>query len=148
MDQGRRKFLMKALLGSVGLLAFAAGAFTLTSTSASDDGEASQSSSANSLATVFAGTQAVSQSLGSAEISVRVVYFGMPAIVTGSKKETVSLPSPAYLSDLKSALVKLHPGLKDMLPAMLFLVDGVTATGNPRLENNWEVDILALTAGG
>jgi len=85
---------------------------------------------------------------GSAEISVRVVYFGMPLAATGTKKETVELTSPAYLSDLKNELVQMHPGLGNMLSSMLFLVDGVSATGNPQLEDNYEVDILALGVGG
>jgi len=31
---------------------------------------------------------------------------------------------------------------------MLFLVDGVSANGNPQLQNDVEVDILAQVAGG
>jgi molybdopterin converting factor small subunit len=90
----------------------------------------------------------LAQSSSSTSVGVRVVYFGMPSSVTGTKKETVELAYPAYLSDLKTALTALHPSLGKMFPSMLVLVDGVSATGNPRLENNVEVDILALGAGG
>ena len=72
----------------------------------------------------------------------------MPLAVTGVKKEMVQLESPAFLSGLKSALAELHPDLKSMLPSMLFLVDGVSATGNVQLENNVEVDVLSLSTGG
>jgi len=81
-------------------------------------------------------------------IDIRVVYFGMPAAEIGTKKETLTLSNPAYLSDLKVALVRLHPSLKGMFPTMLFLVDGVSANGNPQLQNDVEVDILAQVAGG
>ena len=82
------------------------------------------------------------------KVGVRVVYFGMPLTVTGTKKETVSLASPAHLSDLENAIAKMHPELVSMLPTMLILVDGMTTTGNPQLEENDEVDILASGVGG
>jgi len=82
------------------------------------------------------------------EISVRVVYFGMPAAVTGAKQETVELDSPACLTDLERSLAVSHPGLRDMLPTMLFLVDGSTANGSTPLRQNCEVDVLAAAAGG
>jgi hypothetical protein len=72
----------------------------------------------------------------------------MSSAVTGIKKETVELAYPAYLSNLKNALVELHPDLKGMFPSMLLLINGVSATGNPQLESNSEVDILAFAAGG
>ena len=82
------------------------------------------------------------------EISVRVVYLGMPSSFTGTKQETVALASPAHLSDLENALSELHPGLKGMFPSMLILIDGASGTGNPALEDKSEVDILAASAGG
>lgn len=55
---------------------------------------------------------------------------------------------PAKLSDLQSALVELHPALAKMLPTMLILVDGVSVTGNPELNDNSEVDIMVIAVGG
>ena len=134
--------------GSAGLLAFAAGAYVLSSKPSKDGSPRNQSPSATGSSPVTTSGGVSTQNGESAMISVRVVYFGMPLTVTGTKKETVKLNSPAYLSDLKDALTILHPDLKKMLPTMLFLVDGQSAIGNPQLEDNWEVDILALGVGG
>lgn len=35
-----------------------------------------------------------------------------------------------------------------MLPTMLILVDGVSVTGNPELNDNSEVDIMVIAVGG
>ena len=145
VDQTRRDAIIKILGGTAALLAFVVGAYAFTKSSSNE----SRSESLTTQSSTASGAPgALVQSGSSTEISVRVVYFGMPPTVTGGRKETVSLSNPAYLSDLKAALVSLHPGLKGMLPTMLFLVDGVSANGNPQLQDDVEVDILAQIAGG
>ena len=146
MDQDRRKAIQIFLFGSVGLLAAATGMYAL-SKPRSPLNSVSETTLPSSLSTSSATSEMLAQPL-STEVSVRVVYFGMPLAVTGVKKEMVQLESPAFLSGLKSALAELHPDLKSMLPSMLFLVDGVSATGNVQLENNVEVDVLSLSTGG
>jgi len=144
VDQARRNAIIKVLAGSAGLLALAVGAYVISPKVAIDDTIGTTLTTHSSTALESAG--APSQSESSTE--VRVVYFGMPPTVTGARKETIVLRNPAYLSDLKAALLSLHPGLKGMLPTMLFLVDGVSANGNPQLQDDVEVDILAQIAGG
>jgi len=147
VDQARRDAIIKILGGAAALLAVAVGVYAFSSGSTSPE-DAYQSSLATRSSTVSGASGGLVQ-LGSATgITVRVVYFGMPLAVTGAKKETVTLSNPAYLSDLKAVLVGLHPTLKEMFPTMLFLVDGVSANGNPQLQNDVEVDILAQIAGG
>jgi sulfur-carrier protein len=147
VDQARRSAIIKILGGTAALLAFAVGGYALSSGSTSPRGP-NESTTTTRSSTVSGGSGALVQSSSSAGIAVRVVYFGMPTGVTGTKKETVTLNRPAYLSDLKTALVNSHPSLKEMLPSMLFLVDGVSANGDPQLQSNVEVDILAQIAGG
>jgi len=147
VDQARRDAIIKILGGAATLVALAVGAYALSSGSPSPQ-DASQSSLSTRSSTVSGASGVLVQSGSASGTTVRVVYFGMPLNVTGSKKETVTLSNPAYLSDLKALLVTMHPTLKDMLPTMLFLVDGVSANGNPRLQNDVEVDILAQIAGG
>jgi len=125
----------------------AVGAYSLSSGSTSSQ-KASQSSLATRSSTALGASGVLAQSDSTTGITVRVVYFGMPLVVTGAKKETITLSNPAFLSDLKAVLVGLHPTLKEMLPTMLFLVDGVSANGDPQLQNEVEVDILAQIAGG
>ena len=143
VDQARRSAIIKILAGGAGLLAFAVGAYVISPKSAIDETIGTTLTTHSSTALDSAGA---SQSESSTE--VRVVYFGMPPTVTGVGKETIVLSNPAYLSDLKAALLSLHPGLKGMLPTMLFLVDGVSSNGNPQLQDGVEVDILAQIAGG
>ena len=143
VDQARRSAIIRVLAGGAGLLALAVGAYVISPKSAIDDAFGTTLTTHSSTALDSAGS---SQSESSTE--VRVVYFGMPPTVTGVRKETIVLSNPAYLSNLKAALVSLHPGLKGMLPTMLFLVDGVSANGNPQLQDDVEVDILAQIAGG
>jgi len=147
VDQARRDAIIKILGGAATLVALAVGAYALSSGSPSPQ-DASQSSLSTRSSTVSGASGVLVQSGSASGTTVRVVYFGMPLNLTGSKKETVTLSNPAYLSDLKALLVTMHPTLKDMLPTMLFLVDGVSANGNPRLQNDVEVDILAQIAGG
>ena len=147
LDQARRNAIIKVLSGAAALLALAAGAYALSSWSPSPD-DRSESTITIGSSTVSLASETSVQSGSPAGIDIRVVYFGMPTTATGTKKETLTLRNPAYLSDLKAALVRLHPTLKGMLPTMLFLVDGVAANGNPQLQNNIEVDILAQIAGG
>jgi len=147
VDRARRDAIIKILGGAAALLALAVGAYTLSSGSTSPE-DANQSSLATRSSTVSVASGGFVQSGSADGITVRVDYFGMPTAVTGAKKETVTLSNPAYLSDLKAVLVGLHPTLKEMLPTMLFLVDGVSANGNPQLQNDVEVDILAQVAGG
>ena len=130
------------------MLGLVAGAYVLSSRHVMDESKIDPVSSTSQVASTSSGVGISALRGNPTEVSVRVVYFGMPLTVTGTKKETVVLPAPAYLSDLKNALVKLHPGLETMFQSMLFLVDGVSANGNPQLANNWEVDILALGVGG
>jgi len=147
VDQARRDAIIKIFGGAAALLAMAVGAYALSSGSTSSE-KASQSSLATRSSAASGASGVLAQSDSTTGITVRVVYFGMPPDVTGAKKETVTLGNPAYLSDLKAVLVGLHPTLKEMLPTMLFLVDGVSANGNPQLQNEVEVDILAQIAGG
>jgi len=147
VDQARRDAIIKIFGGAAALLALAVGAYALSPGSTSLE-DANQSSLATRSTTVPGASGGLLQSGSATGITVRVVYFGMPLAVTGTKKETFTLGNPAYLSDLKAALVGLHPTLKGMLPTMLFLVDGVSANGNPQLQNDVEVDILAQIAGG
>jgi len=147
LDQAKRRTIIKILGGTAALLAFAVGAYALSSGSTSPK-EPNESTMTTRSSTVSRGSGTLVQSGSTAGITVRIVYFGMPTSVTGAKKETVTLSSPAYLSDLKAALVSSHSSLKEMLPTMLFLVDGVSANGNPQLQNDVEVDILAQIAGG
>jgi molybdopterin converting factor small subunit len=146
VDQTRRDTIIKILSGAAGLLAFAVGAYAFSKSTPVEG--ASESTLTTQLSTASGASEALVQPGSSTEVSVRVVYFGMPPTVTGTRKETVIMSNPAYLSDLKAALVSLHPGLRGMLPTMLFLVDGVSASGNPRLQDDVEVDILAQIAGG
>jgi molybdopterin converting factor small subunit len=146
VDQARRSAI-RALGGAAALLALAAGAYVLSSWSPSSD-DRSESTLTIGSPTVSRAPEKSVQSGSSTGIDVRVVYFGMPTTATGTKKETLALSDPAYLSDLKAALVRLHPSLKGMVPTMLFLVDGVSANGNPQLQNDVEVDIVAQTVGG
>jgi molybdopterin converting factor small subunit len=147
VDQARRSAIIKILGGTAALLAFAVGGYALSSGSASPKGP-NESTTTTRSSSVSGGSGALVQWGSTAGITIRVVYFGMPTGVTGTKKETVTLSNPAYLADLKAALVNSHPSLKEMLPTMLFLVDGVSANGNPQLQNDVEVDILAQIAGG
>lgn len=132
--------------GSVGLLATVAGLYVLSPRSTHSDDSTSDPSSTSVASTLAAGEVPVQSS--TLEISVRVVYFGMPQAVTGTKKETIEMDAPAMLSDLKSTIVELHPSLRSMLPLMLFLVAGVPVTSDVQLENDVEVDVLAMSAGG
>ena len=143
MDQERRRAIIKILGGSATLFALAAGAWVFSSLPhASDDGSETTSTNPPS------ALQSKLPSAAPTSIEIRVVYFGMPTAVTGAKKETLILGNPAYLSDLKTVISKLHPSLKAMIPTMLFLVDGVSAIGNPQLQSDVEVDVLAQFAGG
>ena len=148
VDQARRKAISTILYGSLALIVTAAGIYALSPKPTSDDSPKSGSSSTDTVTTSSASSQPPVQSAAPSEIGVRVVYFGMPLAATGVKKETVELDSPAFLSNLQGALTELHPSLKSMLPSMVFLVDGVSATGDVQLENDVEVDILAVMAGG
>jgi len=147
LNQARRNAIIKVLGSAAALLALAAGAYALSSWYSSPD-DRSESTITIGSSTVSRASETSVQSGSPTGIDIRVVYFGMPTTATGTKKETFTLRNPAYLSDLKAALVRLHPTLKGMLPTMLFLVDGVAANGNPQLQNNVEVDILAQIAGG
>jgi len=147
VNQARRNAIIKVLGSAAALLALAAGAYVFSSWSPSPDDRRESTITIDSSTLSWASEKSV-QSGSPTGIDIRVVYFGMPTTATGTKKETLTLRNPAYLSDLKAALVRLHPTLKGMLPTMLFLVDGVAANGNPQLQNNVEVDILAQIAGG
>ena len=147
-DQTRRRFVKNMIFGSAALLAFAAGVYVVPSGAVHSETSKQSPSSANDSAT---GSEAIGvqiQPSNQAEISIRVVYFGMPTSITGTKQETVRLSSPAYLSDFKTAITVLHPALKAMLPSMLILVDGISAIGNPPLQDRCEIDVLAAAAGG
>jgi len=140
VDQARRRLVRSILFGSAALAVVAAGAVVLSKVPRVE-GMAHPSAAVVS-------SSAPAQPSGAGEIGVRVVYFGMPPTVTGTKKESLQLASPAYLSNLEDALTLMHPGLKGMFRSMLILVDGVSANGNPQLKDDCEVDILAFGAGG
>ncbi|HXX72085.1 MAG TPA: hypothetical protein VEI80_00185 [Candidatus Acidoferrales bacterium] len=147
VDQARRRAIIGILGGAAALVTLAVGVYPFSSGSTSPE-KANESTSIARSSTVSSTSEALVQSGGASEIAVRVVYFGMPLAVTGTKKETVALNNPAYLSDLKIALVSAHPSLKVMLPTMLFLIAGLPANGNPQLQNDVEVDVLPQFAGG
>ena len=144
LDEARRAAIIKMVGGALGLVAFVAAGYGLSKSAGSSPGQ-STSKAATTLSTA---SDVSAQSSGQSGTTVRVVYFGMPLAITGTKKEVFTLGNPAYLSDLKAAIVVSHPGLKSMLPSMIYLVDGVSASGNPQLQNDVEVDILAQAAGG
>ena len=144
VDEARRAAIIKIVGGALGLVAFVAAGYGLSRVGSSSHGQ-----SAPNVASTLSTASEVSVKAGSQSgTTVRVVYFGMPLAATGTKKEVFTLGNPAYLSDLKAAIVVSHPGLKSMLPSMIYLVDGVSASGNPQLQNDVEVDILAQAAGG
>ena len=147
VDQARRRAIFKILGGAAALVTLAVGAYAFSSASPSPE-DANQSTSTARSSAVPGASQALVQSASATGITVRVVYFGMPLAVTGTKKEMVALSNPAYLSDLKVELVSAHPSLRAMLPTMLFLVEGLPANGNPQLQNDVEVDVLPQLAGG
>ena len=147
-DQTRRRFMKSMIFGSAALLAFAAGVYIVPSGTVQSETPKRSSSSANSPTRGSAAVGVQIQPTDQGEICVRVVYFGMPTTMTGAKQEIVRLPSPAYLSDFKTSIAVLHPALKAMLPSMLILVDGVSAIGNPPLQDKCEIDVLAAAAGG
>ncbi|HYC26990.1 MAG TPA: hypothetical protein VEB67_03090, partial [Nitrososphaerales archaeon] len=136
--------------GAVGLLALAASGYVLSSKQSSGgEGRSLTQGGGQTLSTsepTFA--KGAQDPIPPSPVNVRVAYFGMPPSVTGVKKETLGLMSPAVLSDLKAELTVLHPKIAPMLSSMLFLVDGVSATGNPELPDDVEVDVLATFAGG
>jgi len=145
VDEARRATILKILGGAVGVVAFVAAGYGLSQLTSAGH---AQSNSTNSTSALSTSPGLATQQNSQGGTTVFVVYFGMPLASTGTKKETFMMGNPAYLSDLKAALVSSHPNLKPMLPSMIFLVDGVSATGNPQLQNNVEVDILAQAAGG
>jgi len=145
IDEARRAAIIKIVGGAVGLIAFVAAGYGLSKLSVKGHGQSTSVTTSSAFSTASAG---LVQAAGQSVTTVRVVYFGMPLVATGTKKEEFTLGNPAYLSDLKAALVASHPGLKSMLPSMIYLVDGVSASGNPQLQDDVEVDILAQAAGG
>jgi len=145
IDEARRAAIIKILGGALGVVAFVAAGYGLSRLTTTSH---TQSNSTNSTSTLSTASGVAAQQNGQGGTTVRVVYFGMPLAATGTKNEMFTLGNPAYLSDLKAALVSFHPNLKQMLPSMIFLVDGVSATGNLRLQNDVEVDLLAQAAGG
>jgi len=136
------------IFGSAALLTFAAGVYVVLPGAVQPETSKRSLSSTSNTATGSAAIGVQIHPPNQGEISVRVVYFGMPTSITGAKQESVRLPSPAYLSDFKAAITVRHPALKAMLHSMLILVDGVSAIGNPPLQDKCEIDVLAAAAGG
>ena len=86
---------------------------------------------------------------GPANYTIKVAYFGFETIqTTGTAEEYLTLPAPVFLQDVLSKIEGEHVVLAAMLPLMGITINGVPTYGNPRLENNSEVDFIPIYAGG
>ncbi len=78
---------------------------------------------------------------------VKVAYFQMDKTV-GVDHEYYDLAPDASLRDLLTRVVTTHPGLSSMLPSMMVLVNGRSATPDSPLSAGDEVDLIPAYAGG
>ena len=82
-----------------------------------------------------------------ASLRVKVMYFQMSNYVN-TKEEYFVLPSPARFSQLLSSVTEKHPVLTRMIPAMMILVDGVSARPDTLLKEGDEIDFIPAASGG
>jgi|SRR5579862_3990204 len=81
-------------------------------------------------------------------ITIKVVYVGMSTKMSGIKEEYLVLPSTAHLDDALAQLKQEHSVLSAMLPAMQIVVNGVPTQSNPILQDQTEIDMIPIFAGG
>lgn len=89
-----------------------------------------------------------SASSQSADVRVKVRYYGMSAALPELTQEYFVLPSPATYSGLRNAVVAAHPALAPMMSSMLALLGGLVAQSDMPLKDGDEVDYIPATAGG
>ncbi|WP_432542158.1 MoaD/ThiS family protein [Kineococcus sp. SYSU DK002] len=81
-------------------------------------------------------------------MTLSVRYFAGAAEAAGREAEEVALGPASTLGDLVAALGARGPALARVLAASSFLLDGVSARAEDRLEPGATLDVLPPFAGG
>ena len=81
-------------------------------------------------------------------IHVTVRYFGLAEDLAGVPAEEISLPSPASLGGLRSAIVKRHPSLSKQGRALRYAVNRVYVAEDAALGDGDEVAVIPPVSGG
>jgi molybdopterin synthase catalytic subunit len=86
----------------------------------------------------------------STSISVTVLFFASSRQLTSKPSLTLVLPSPHTTTHLLSALLSLHPSLKELVEGggMVFSVNGEYAVGEKALADGDEVAVIPPISGG
>lgn len=81
-------------------------------------------------------------------MQVTVLYFATLRDRAGVRKETVDLPEPVRISQLKTQLVERHPKLSDPLGTVLVAVNKDFAVEDQTLSDGDEVALFPPVSGG
>lgn len=128
----RRRVLTILLLGTAGLGLGAFGGFEILPVALNKKSDES----------------ALKTSPSSPQITIKVLYLGMPYGAVNVNSENIAMRPGSYLSELIGLLDKEHPALAKMGSTMQVLLNGMAPDGNPILRDGDEVDFLPFTAGG
>ncbi|MGO9644922.1 MAG: MoaD/ThiS family protein [Candidatus Bathyarchaeia archaeon] len=82
------------------------------------------------------------------EIQIRVLYFGQARELSGTLEEFLSLPSPLYLDQAFSAIVRAHPQLEGIRHSLSVLVNGRSVADKIELKDGDRVALMPPVAGG
>ena len=75
-------------------------------------------------------------------------YFAQVRDLVRSREEHIELSSPAYVDDLVSKAVKVHPAMAEMKQIIRVIVNGRMTEDNIELHDGDTVALLSPVAGG
>jgi sulfur-carrier protein len=80
-------------------------------------------------------------------LTVRL-FAGARAAAGGNGTAEVAAPADGTVGDALDLLARRHPGLRSVIPACSFLLDGVRATPGSALGDGRTLDVLPPFSGG
>ncbi len=81
-------------------------------------------------------------------VRVTVAYFARARECAGTAEEKLELTHPAYLEQLFSRVVGIHPALAEIKQILRPLVNGIWASGDTELKDGDRVALLPPVGGG
>jgi molybdopterin synthase catalytic subunit len=80
---------------------------------------------------------------------VKVLYFAQARDLSGSKEEELAVPKPAYVDDLITKAVEIHPRLAGIRQILRVIVNGTLVYDkNVELHDGDTVALMPPIAGG
>jgi sulfur-carrier protein len=81
-------------------------------------------------------------------MKIRIQLFAVAKQLAGRPRLELDVPAGATIADLRQTLAQAYPVLSELLPQVLFAIDGEYADEHTRLPASGEVACIPPVSGG